>query len=838
VAFNNTYSLTKSDMKKLFIVIAVFVLLISNWQCTQKKELIWKIADNPILTEWALKVDPVKPWPEYPRPDMTRKDWVCLNGLWDYAITPRDVKPEKWDGKILVPFPVESAMSGVKKRISDSSSLWYRTNFVVPGEWGKKRLILNFEASDWETKVWIDGKEAGVHKGGYDPFSFDISSLLNNRSKHELLVCVWDPSSKGTQPRGKQVTNPNGIWYTPTTGIWQTVWLEPVNSSHITSFRFVSDIDASTLSFIVKTSEPANSALVISVKDKDKTLAIANGKSSEELILKIENPVLWTPENPYLYDINIVLKEGNNVLDEVISVAGMRKISIGKSDGGFTRMLLNNKFIFQNGPLDQGFWPDGLYTPPTDEAMVYDLKMTKAMGFNMLRKHVKVENRRFYNWCDKLGILVWQDMPSGDASIRADAPDIKKDTLAAEQFRTELKNLIETKYNHPSIIMWVPFNEGWGQFQTENIVDLIRKYDPSRLVDNASGWTDRKVGDVMDVHNYPLPLCPPAEEKRAIVNGEFGGLGYPVKDHTWEKQNWGYRTFEDTVQLLNTYSTYYDMVYNFVSQKGLSAVIYTQTTDVETETNGLMTYDRKINKMGVANVALATTGITPPVLENPVHVFIGEFTAILKNHNKNAKIYFTLDGTEPGDKSELYKSPLRITKSCTLKTFALHERGSSITVTYNLVKKNLIEATSKGKSVKGLNVSIYEGQFSSLPDFSKLRPVKTTESMTVTPRFPDMNQKFALTFDGFIRIPADGLYGLFLNSDDGSKMIIDDKEVLLNDGVHTRAIEKGDFYALGKGFHKLHIEFFQETSRRPVLRFSVEVPGQPRKEVPADWLYK
>jgi hypothetical protein len=824
-------------MKKLLIALLAASLLF-NLQCTKKKESAWKIVDNPILTEWALKVDPAKPWSEYPRPDMMRKDWVNLNGLWDYAITLKDVKPEKWDGRILVPYPVESALSGVKKRMTDSLSLWYRTFFQIAKNWRQGQILLNFEASDWETKVWVDGKEAGSHKGGYDPFSFEISNLLNNRTNHELLVCVWDPSSKGTQPRGKQVVNPGGIWYTPSTGIWQTVWMEPVSKSHISSFRVFPDIDASTFSFMVKVSDPEANSIEISIKDKEKTIATATGNAGNEFSLKIENPVLWTPDNPYLYDVTIALKNGNSVVDEVSSVAGLRKISLGKSEDGFTRILLNNKFLFQNGPLDQGFWPDGLYTPPTDEAMVYDLRMTKEMGFNMLRKHVKVENRRFYNWCDKLGILVWQDMPSGDQSIRSDMPDFRKDSLSAEQFRTELKNLIETKYNHPSIIMWVPFNEGWGQFQTENIVDLIRAFDPYRLVNNASGWTDRKVGDVMDVHNYPLPLCPQAEEKRAIVNGEFGGLGYPVKDHTWEKQNWGYRTFEDTVQLLNTYSNYYDMVYSFVSQKGLSAVIYTQTTDVETETNGLMTYDRKIIKMGSDNIRLATTGITPPVLENTIPVFTGEFSAVLKNHNKNAKIHYTLDGTEPDEKSEVYKAPFRITKSCTLKTFARHENGKSITVSYNLVKKDLVTATAKGKFGKGLNVKIFEGQFTNLPDFTKLTPSKTSESATVSARFPDLNQKFALTFDGYINILSDGVYGFFLNSDDGSKMVLDENEILINDGEHTRAIEKGDYFALGKGYHKLHIEYFQGTGRRPVLRFTVEIPGQPRKEVPADWLYR
>lgn len=824
-------------MKRLITLLFVFYLILSV-QCTRKNEVTWKIMDNPILTEWALKVDPLKPWPEYPRPDMVRKNWINLNGLWDYVVTSKDIKPEKWDGKILVPYPVESALSGVKKRVSDTESLWYKTSFSVPKKWKKGEILLNFEASDWETKVWIDGKEAGTHKGGYDPFSFGISSLLNEGNDHEILVCVWDPTSSGTQPRGKQVNNPGGIWYTPSTGIWQTVWLEPVDKSHISSFRVIPDIDANTMSFTVNATENTNSNVDITVLEKGKTIASGTGKPGSEIKMNIENPVLWTPETPYLYDINIKLKNGNDVTDEVSSVAGMRKISLGKSEDGFTRILLNNKFVFQNGPLDQGFWPDGLNTPPTDEAMVYDLKMTKEMGFNMLRKHVKVENRRFYNWCDKMGILVWQDMPSGDKYINGPMPDITKTEESGAQFELELKRMIETKYNHPSIIMWVPFNEGWGQWDTERITGLIKAYDPGRIVNSASGWTDRGTGDVNDIHSYPNPRCPVAEENRAIVTGEYGGLGFPVKDHLWEATNWGYRTLEDTIQLLSTYESYLDQVYRFVNENGLSAVIYTQTTDVETETNGLMTYDRKINKMGAKNVTRANMGITPPILGNTIPVFSGEFTAVLSSHNTAAKIYYTIDGTDPGENSSIYTGPFTIKEACTIKAYAQYENAKSNTISYKLFKKDISPATGTGRYKKGLTVNIYEGQFTSLPDFTKLTPVKTTQFETVSPRVTELTQDFALTFDGYILIPEDGVYGLSINSDDGSKMVLDEKEVLINDGVHPRSVEKGDYYALGKGYHKLHIEYFMERTRRPSLRLTVEMQGQRRNDVPGEWLFR
>jgi beta-galactosidase/beta-glucuronidase len=592
--------------------VSIFVFLILSVSCTRNNEVSWKLAENPILTKWVDDVDPLKPWLKYPRPDMARNEWICLNGLWDYAITPKDTKPEKWDGLILVPYPVESALSGVRKRVSENENLWYRRTFKIPNSWNKKSIHLNFEASDWETVVWVDGKEAGKHRGGYDPFTLDITPALEHQKTHELLVCIWDPTDKGTQPRGKQVSSPGGIWYTPTTGIWQTVWIEPVSESYISSFRTVTDADKGTITFKTDVKNGGANSLSFIIKKDGKKVAAASGKSDQEISVQIENPVLWSPENPFLYDITIELKKGNKTIDRVKSYSGIRKISLGKSGDSFTRILLNNKFVYQNGPLDQGFWPDGIYTPPTEEAMVYDLEMIKKMGFNMLRKHVKVENRIFYYWCDRLGILVWQDMPSGDQYIGGNDPDIEKSKEATEQYEFELKRMIETKYNHPSIIMWVPFNEGWGQFETGRITQLIAAYDPTRLVNSASGWTDRGTGDINDIHHYPDPAVQPVEEKRAIVLGEFGGLGLPVQNHTWEQKNWGYRNMEDTLQLLTRYESYYDQINKFVNENGLSATIYTQTTDVETETNGLMTYDRKINKMGVENVFKANHKVITP----------------------------------------------------------------------------------------------------------------------------------------------------------------------------------------------------------------------------------
>jgi beta-galactosidase/beta-glucuronidase len=554
-------------------------------------------------------VDPKNPWPEYPRPDLIRDQWLNLNGPWKYAITPEGEKPLKWDGDILVPFPVESALSGVKKRVSENENLWYKRDFKIPSEWSDKTILLNFEASDWETTVWVDGEEAGTHKGGYDPFTFDISTLLNKNRDHEIQVKIWDPTDKGTQPRGKQVSKPGGIWYTSTTGIWQTVWLEPVNGTRISSFRILTNVNDSTVILKPELTNPTGCELTCTIIKDSKEIATGKGADGESIRLKLNDPVLWTPDNPYLYDIALVLRKNGQILDKVKSYTGIRNIGTGKAGDRFTRLLLNNQFIPQQGPLDQGFWPDGIYTPPTAEAMQFDLETIKKMGFNMLRKHVKVENRIFYSMCDRLGLLVWQDMPSGDGFIDEKMPDLNRTKESADQYVTELKRMIETKFNHPSIIMWIAFNEGWGQFDTPGITKIISESDPSRLVNSASGWTDRGTGNVLDIHHYPDPVVPLAEENRAIVLGEYGGLGLAVSGHTWENKNWGYRNMEDSLQLQSRYREFSSTIQKFVKEKGLSAAIYTQTTDVETETNGLMTYDRKINKMGAEIVYKANKGL-------------------------------------------------------------------------------------------------------------------------------------------------------------------------------------------------------------------------------------
>jgi hypothetical protein len=492
----------------------------------------------------------------------------------------------------------------------------------IPPAWRGRRLLLHFGAVDWEARAWVNEKEVGSHKGGYDPFTFDLTAALSPSGKQEIVLSVWDPTDHGTQPRGKQVRRPEGIWYTPATGIWQTAWLEPVPEASIESLKIVPDVDGKLVRLSAALHGAPKGALALRATVFDGEMAVSEAGGPASSVLELKNlGKLWTPDSPFLHGLKVSLVEDGKAVDEVSSYFGLRKIALGKDQDGITRLLLNNEFVFQLGPLDQGFWPDGIYTAPTDEALRYDIEVTKQLGFNMARKHVKVEPDRWYYHCDKLGLLVWQDMPSGDRYIGGNDPDITRTPESAGQFEAELKALIDARSNHPSIVMWVPFNEGWGQFDTKRVVDWIKTYDPTRLVDNASGWSDRGAGDVHDIHVYPGPGSPRPEEHRAAVLGEFGGLGLPLSGHTWQNEkNWGYRTYKSREELAGAYTALIQGLRPLIRSPGLSAAVYTQTTDVEVEVNGLMTYDRALIKPDATQATAANRKVylPPPRIEEIV----------------------------------------------------------------------------------------------------------------------------------------------------------------------------------------------------------------------------
>ena len=476
----------------------------------------WKIAGDKITTSWSAAVDPKKPLSEYPRPQMQRTNWTNLNGLWDYAIRPNteNIKPSGFEGKILVPFAVESALSGVGKTVGKDNYLWYRTSFTAPKDLKSKRLLLHFGAVDWDCTIYINDKEAGKHRGGYDPFYFDITDLIK-KGKQELIVKVWDPTDEGPQPRGKQVKNPNSIWYTAVTGVWQTVWLEAVNAAHIQSINNIADIDKGVINIETSTTGTnENDQLKIIITENGKPVTQQTVRAQGVASIPIQNAKLWSPSNPFLYDLKIQMVRNGQLLDEVVSYFAMRKISLAPDKNGIQRLWLNNEILFQFGMLDQGWWPDGLYTAANDEALQFDIAKAKEMGFNMLRKHVKVEPARWYYHCDKLGILVWQDMPSGDMAKEDHwitnpslEPIDKIRTPESETiYKNELKEIIDDVKFFPCIVVWVPFNEAWGQFKTVEITEWIMNYDKSRLVNSASGGNFFLTGHIHDFHNYPPPV--------------------------------------------------------------------------------------------------------------------------------------------------------------------------------------------------------------------------------------------------------------------------------------------------------------------------------------------
>lgn len=579
----------------------------------------WKPVAGHIMTRWAAKIDPTCPLPEYPRPQMARPEWQNLNGLWDYAVTAKEAsRPDAFDGRILVPFAIETALSGVKRPLTPDQRLWYRRFFTIPEAWSGNRILLHFEAVDWHCECFLNGDETGEHVGGYVPFCFDITDTVKS-GDNELMVAVWDPTDTHWQQRGKQVLEPKTIYYTATSGIWQTVWLEPVPiENHIERLDLLPDIDSEYLGAQVHGRKEATVRLTASSEGKktNQTEGIAGGK----LRLPVANPRLWGPGDPFLYDLKVELLQDERVIDSVDSYFGMRAISVAEGASGHKRIFLNGRPIFLHGPLDQGYWPDGGMTPPSDEAMTFDIEKTLELGFNMTRKHIKVEPRRWYYHADRLGLIVIQDMVSGGKDMLSEKETAlvmmfnrsRKDTTrkalrktrrdsaeSRQNFERELLEVIDHLYSVSSIAVWVPLNESWGQYEAARIAELVRGRDPSRLVDHASGWLDQGVGDFCSRHTYFIKLKrPPRRDGRVYFISEYGGYNCQESGHLWDEQSkFGYKMFKGREALTRAYGKLIRNQLIPLIPKGLGAAVYTQFSDVEIESNGYFTYDREILKM-------------------------------------------------------------------------------------------------------------------------------------------------------------------------------------------------------------------------------------------------
>lgn len=608
-------------MKNLYSIVATALLAFPMAGFAQN----WAPVGDNISSEWAEQVSPNNALPEYPRPQMVRGEWKSLNGLWDYAVTGiAAARPEKAEGSILVPYPIESSLSGVGRIIKPGEALWYNTKFQTPKEWKGKRVLLNFGAVDWKADVYVNDIMVGSHTGGFTEFSFDITPYLNAKGDQTLTVKVSDATDqKGTyQPRGKQVSNPKGIWYTQVTGIWQSVWVEAVSDGSIKSYNALANLAGKTLTVNAEIARAKDGDVVVAElldgqvgystdKPSGKVLATAKAAAGCPLTLNVESPKTWSPDSPYLYGLRLSLVRGGQKIDVVEGYAAMREISVVKDNLNHKRMAINGNILFQYGPLDQGWWPDGLYTAPTDEALKYDIIKTKELGFNMIRKHIKVEPARWYYYCDQLGMLVWQDMPSiaDNSKNRWDTSDFDKgfDFPIPQEWQDnyykEWSEIMDARMSFPCIVVWVPFNEAWGQFRTEDAAVFTKAKDPSRLVNPASGGNFRKCGDILDLHHYPGPAMWMYSSEAVNVLGEYGGIGLPVEGHLWQKdRNWGYVQYKNSKEVEDEYERFAKKLAESIPA-GCSAAVYTQTTDVEGEINGFMTYDRKVMKMDIDRIS-------------------------------------------------------------------------------------------------------------------------------------------------------------------------------------------------------------------------------------------
>jgi hypothetical protein len=811
----------------------------------------WRPANARLLTRWAAAVRPDQVLPEYPRPQMVRPRWQSLNGLWQFAIIQdsaavtsllgRDLRDE-----ILVPFAIESSLSGVGRT---ADRVVYRRTFRVPNDMSPgERLLLHFGAVDWQSTIYVNGRRLADHTGGYDAFTVDVTNALRRDSREqELVVAVHDPTDFWGQPRGKQVSKPEGIWYTPVTGIWQSVWLEPVPVSSIEALRMTPDVDAGVLRLTTRgRGTRAGQRVEAMALTNGRVVGRATGSVGSELRIPVPNARLWSPENPFLYDLRVTLREGNREVDRVDSYFGMRKIGLMPDANGFQRIALNDRPVFQLGPLDQGWWPDGLYTAPTDDALRFDIETMKQLGFNMVRKHIKVEPARWYYWADRLGLAVWQDMPSG----WNDSPESRW------HFERELRLMLDDLHNAPSIVMWVPFNEKWGQFDTRRIVGIIEQTDPSRLVNDASGWQHEDAGDVIDVHRYQGPQAMRGNDRRVAVVGEYGGLGLRVPGHTWAPEGWGYAGLFETREAMNDrYDLLAKRLYRDRDTHGIGAGVYTQLTDVEVELNGYMTYDRAVLKFDRERTAAVNRGYAPYIL--PELVDFTDTVRVSIVQGTPTELRYTLDGSEPTEGSAVYRGPFTLRQSTTVRARSFVNgrptAAPEARVEYLRGPGRPAAAVDIADVEPGVEYEYY-ADTTTEPAFrmnwpvrwrverleerpEDPRPKKTgaVPNFTLVPR--DTSEMFSFRYRGYFRAPRTGVYTFTALSDDGAGLWIGDQNVFWSLGQSPKTTETWGQIALQEGLHPITVGYFQGYGPME-LQMLVDGPGIRRQRVPDSMLFR
>ena len=834
----------------------------------------WRPAEARLLTRWAADVRPDSVLAEYPRPQLVRPRWQSLNGLWEFAVVesssvagvpgdphqlaapsrPGGAGPEgpvpapaaaAFAGRILVPFAPEAALSGVGRH---ADRVAYRRTFPRPAAGAPdERLLLHFGACDWHCTVYVNGRQVADHRGGYDAFTVDVTEALRPAGDQEVVVAVYDPTDKFGQPRGKQVSKAEGIWYTPVTGIWQTVWLEPVPAASVAKLRMTPDVAAGVLRLVVsgRGTAPAHRVRAVATAD-GREVGRAEGAVGAELRVPVPQPRLWGPDDPFLYDLTVTLSDQGRELDRVDSYFGMRTVGLARDDRGRAHIALNGRRVFQVGPLDQGWWPDGLYTAPTDAALRSDLEVTKALGFTMTRKHIKVEPARWYYYADSLGLPVWQDMPSG----WNDSPEARR------EFEAELRAMLDDLHNAPSIVAWVPFNEKWGQFDTQRIVGVVKSLDSSRIVNDASGWQHENAGEMIDVHRYQGPQAMLGTRDRAAVVGEFGGLGFKVSGRAWAGDAWGYGgLFETPEALADRYALLMKRMWHLRDTHGMSAGVYTQLTDVEVELNGFLTYDRGVLKLDTARTAAVNRGQAPYLLPE-----LPDFTDAVRvtvHQGAPTEVRYTTDGGEPTAASPVYRGPFTLRRSATVRARAFRDgaplAAPEARVEYAKGTGRAPAAVPAASLAPGLAYAVYRDTTPE-PAYRMHWPVrwqlerpdvqakdqrahKTGTVRTVTLAPADTTELFGMRFTGYLRAPRTGVYTFTAVSDDGAGLWVGDRNVFWSLGQSPKPTETAGQIALQAGLHPITLTYFQAYGPR-ALELYVEGPGMRRQRVPASLLFR